>query len=203
MGVIAKLEPAFTLDREAPAKHQRLRKRARMLAGIFTVLFWLSTVASAALILGALFYHGHHVAFGPTGGIISFGDDPTLPSGYVWWADISLRYRLGGAFAGILQFVPAVMVLANLRGLFRLYARGIVFAEENARYFKRMGLWLIAYAVTPFLSVQLLILIDCAIDRAWFHNAEIYALGLGAILFVIAEVMEQGREIEQDRDGFV
>jgi hypothetical protein len=66
-----------------------------------------------------------------------------------------------------------------------------------------MGQWLIVYALAPFLSVQLLILLECAADRTWFHLVEVQALVLGGILLVIAQVMEAGREIEQDRDGFV
>jgi hypothetical protein len=103
----------------------------------------------------------------------------------------------------VVQFGPAILVLANLRGLFRLYAAGTVFARENADHIKRMGQWLIVYAVAPFLSVQLLTLVDCAVDRAWFHMVEVQALVLGGILLVIAQVMEAGREIELDRDGFV
>ena len=41
------------------------------------------------------------------------------------------------------------------------------------------------------------------VDMAWFHASEAQALVMGAVLFVIAQVMEVGREIEQDRDGFV
>lgn len=185
--------------------HQRIRARSRVLAVLFTGLLWLVAASTSILMLGALFYTGHHVAFGPEGGDIILGDTShyVLPAGTVWWGDVGLRFRLGGFVAAAIQFVPCVLVLANLRGLFRLYAAGTVFAPENARRFKQIGAWLIAYAVMPFLSVQLLILLDCAIDTAWFHAAEIYALVLGCILFVIAQVMEVGQAIEQDRDGFI
>lgn len=189
---------------ERPA-HQRIRAHSRVLAVLFTFLLWLVAALTGILMLGALFYTGHHIAFGPAGGDIILGDTShyVLPAGTVWWGDGGLRFRLAGFVAAAVQFVPAVMVLANLRGLFRLYAAGTVFAPENARRFKQIGVWLIAYAVTPFLSVELLILLDCAIDTAWFHSAEIYALVLGCILFVIAQVMEVGQAIEQDRDGFI
>jgi len=202
MGILLNFRPVA--DLQAPPRHQRLRRRSLILSAIFNGLFWFVAASVAAMLLMDLFYHGHNVAFGPEGGQISIpGPVDPLPPGYVWWSDVTLPYRLAGLFALITQYGPAVMVMYHLRGLFRLYAQGIVFAEENARAFKRMGQWLIAYAVTPFLSVQVLILIDLAIDRAWFHNAELYALGLGCVLFVIAEVMEAGREIEQERDEFV
>ncbi len=203
MGILLNFQPHAGL--EAPPRHERLRKRGRILAALFGGVFWFVAASVAAMLLGALFYNGRHAAFGPEGADIWTGpiDHFPLRPGYRFMDEIALPYRLGMLFAGITQFGPAVMVTYHLRGLFRLYAKGIVFSTGNARAFKRMGQWLIAYALTPFLSVQLLILLDLAIDKAWFHSVEIYSLGLGSVLFIIAEVMEAGREIEQERDEFV
>ena len=205
MGAVLKLPRSPEFEAEPPLKHLTLRKRSRVLAVAFNGLFWFVAAGFAAMLLADLLYRGHSMALGPEGGLLLIpGPIPApLPPGYLYSADISLPYRLGGLFALIAQYGPAVMVMYHLRGLFRLYAQGIVFAEENAHAFKRMGQWLIAYAVTPFLSVEILTLIDLVIDRAWFHNAELYALGLGSILFVIADVMRTAREIEQERDEFV
>ena len=41
------------------------------------------------------------------------------------------------------------------------------------------------------------------IDKAWAHMAAIQELVLGAVVFVIALVMQAGHEIEEDREGFV
>jgi hypothetical protein len=205
MGKLLTMTPVAHSAELVQPVHQRMRTRSRIFVWLFTAVLWLASVITAALMLGALFYTGHHVAFGPGGGILSFGDtrSDVLPPGYVWWGDVALRFRLGGFFAATFQFMPAVLVIDNLRGLFRLYAAGIVFSDENAGRFKWMAIWLIAYAVTPFITVQLLIVLDCAIDTMWFHSAEIYAFVLGCVLFVIAQVMEVGRAIEQERDGFV
>jgi len=202
MGIILNFQAVA--DTPQPLRHERLRKRSRILAAAFDGLFWLVLASVTAGLLASLFYHGHNMAFGPEGGLIQIPRPiESLPPGYVYMADLALPYRLGMLFAGITQFGPAVMVMFHLRGLFRLYAKGIVFAPENARAFKRMGQWLIAYAVTPFLSVKTLTLLDLVIDRAWFHNTEIYSLGLGIVLFIVAEVMEAGHEIERERDEFV
>jgi len=202
MGIILNFQPIS--DVPQPLRHERLRKRSRILAAVFSCLFWFVALDFVVMLLMDLFYRGHNVAFGPEGGLVTLPApvDP-LPPGFIYMADFTLPQRLGGLFALVTQYGPAVMVMYHLRGLFRLYARGIVFAEENARAFKRMAQWLIAYAVTPFLSVNILILLDLAIDKAWFHNAEIYSLGLGIVLFIVAEVMEAGHEIEQERDEFV
>jgi hypothetical protein len=203
MGILLSFQTVAEI--QAPPRIERLRRRARVLAAIFDGLFWFVAVSTAAGLLGALLYHGRHAAFGPEGGIVWTGDESSFPMkpGYRFMDEITLPYRLGMLFAGTTQFVPAVMVMYHLRGLFRLYAKGIVFSNENARAFKRMGQWLLAFAVTPFLSVEILTLLDLVIDRAWFHSVEIYSLFLGAVLFIIAEVMEAGREIEQERDEFV
>ena len=202
MGILLNFQTVAEI--QAPPRLERLRRRARILAAVFNGLFWFVALSVALMLLAALFYRGHSGAFGPEGGLLRIpGPLETLPPDYVYMADLAWPYRLGMLFAGITQFVPAVVVMYHLRGLFRLYAKGIVFAADNARAFKRMGQWLIVYAVTPFLSVEILTLLDLAIDRAWFHNTEIYSLGLGTILFIIAEVMEAGREIEQERDEFV
>lgn len=203
MGAVLKLPPVPEIRVEQTPKHLRLRKRSRILAAVFNGLFWFCAAFDAWAFVMVLFYRGHHAAFGPEGGQIGYPELVNLPPGYIYFSDITLPYRLGLEFALITQFIPATLVLMHLRGLFRLYAQGIVFAEENADAFKRMGQWLIVYAVTPFISVKILTLIDLVIDRAWFHNTELYALGLGSILFVIAEVMKAGREIEQERDEFV
>jgi hypothetical protein len=203
MGAILKLPPIPEIRIEQPPKHLGLRKRSRILAAAFNGLFWFCAAFDLWAFVMVLVYQGHHAAFGPEGGIIGYPEPATLPPGYIFFSEITLPYRLGLEFALITQFVPATLVLMHLRGLFRLYAQGIVFAEANALAFKRIGQWLIVYAVTPFISVQILTLLDLVIDRAWFHNTELYALGLGSILFVIAEVMQAGREIEQECDEFV
>ena len=203
MGAVLKLPPLSQPRIEQSPKHLRLRRRSRFLASIFNGLFWFCAAFDALAFVMVLVYRGRHVAFGPEGGMIGYPELANLQPGYLYFSDITLPYRLGLEFALITQFVPATLILMHLRGLFRLYAQGIVFAEENALAFKRMGQWLIAYALTPFISVEILTLLDLAIDKAWFHNTELYALGLGSLLFVIAEVMKAGREIEQERDEFV
>ena len=181
---------------------ERIRARSRLFAALFTGLLGLSVLMLAAFVAAALFYRGAHVF--ADANELYIGDPPAHPGpGFVSFADLAWRFRIGGVFALIVQFTPGIMVLANLRGLFRLYAQGTVFARENGTRIKHVGLWLVAYAVAPGLSVELLIQLDSAIDRVWFHLVEVQALVLGGILLVIAQVMEAGREIELDRNGFV
>jgi len=41
------------------------------------------------------------------------------------------------------------------------------------------------------------------IDRNWAHMVSLQELVLGGVVFVVAGVMQVGREIEEDREGFV
>ena len=111
--------------------------------------------------------------------------------------------RLVGAFALTLLAAPAASIFFHLRGLFRLYARGVVFAAANARRIKHVGIGLLACALMPFLANRLVWPAGARIDPVWFHLDELQAATLGALLFVIADVMQFGREVEQERDGFV
>lgn len=201
MGILLTMMPARG-EADRPI-HRRIQARSRMFAALFTGLLWLMAAVTALFVLAALFYTGHNVLVSTEGVDIVIGGTLTVPPGAQSLGDFATRFRIGGVFALVMQMTPAIMVLANLRGLFRLYAAGIVFDRENANRIKRIGLWLIAYTVAPFVSVELLTLVDCAVDRTWFHVVEVEALVLGGILLVIAQVMEAGREIEQDRDGFV
>ncbi|WP_244441405.1 DUF2975 domain-containing protein [Methylosinus trichosporium] len=111
--------------------------------------------------------------------------------------------RLAGAVAICLLTTPIMFILHEARGLFRLYADGIVFAFENARRIKFMGVGLILYSAAPFVANRVIILAGVTSDPIWFHLDEVMSLIFGTLAFVIADVMEFGREIEQERDGFV
>jgi hypothetical protein len=40
-------------------------------------------------------------------------------------------------------------------------------------------------------------------SQAWMHGSSIEQLILGAVVFVIAQVMQLGRELEEERSQFV
>jgi len=47
------------------------------------------------------------------------------------------------------------------------------------------------------------LLIGALNDPTWFHLYEIQAAVLGALLFVIADVMQHAHDIEKEKDGFI
>jgi hypothetical protein len=110
--------------------------------------------------------------------------------------------RLSGIVDVFIVMTPLIFVFWHLRGLFRLYAAGVVFVRENAQHLKRIGVWLIAYPFAKF-AANLLFQAAGGADHHWFYMEEVYALGLGIIVVAIAQVMEFGHEIEQEKDSFI
>jgi hypothetical protein len=126
----------------------------------------------------------------------------TLDTGMIWLAALPLSTRIAGIADVVIMSLPLAFVVLNLRGLFRLYAEGVVFARANALRLKRIGLWLLAY---PFAKIAANLLFQAfgGPDRAWYSSTLLFSLLLGAIVFVIAQVMAKGEEIERERAGFV
>ena len=171
-----------------------------MLAGVITILLGGVLLFNGMILaLGVLSHEA--LSIGP--GHAYLGDPPPGLPGIVPFGSLPLPTRLAYAATLILETAPTLFALVNLRRLLRLYANGVVFAAENGVRIKRIGLGLVAYAVAPLLGHELVVLARHGVDMDWFHASEAQALVLGAILFVVAQVMEVGQEIEQDRNEFV
>lgn len=187
--------------RPAPTpSFRKLRAASRGFELLFAILFW-AFVALAVFSLWVLFfYRGEMIAVGPRGGLLT--TDP-LPADFVpfhtWRSDQRLVY----AVDVLIRAAPSLVLFWSLRSLFRLYSQGAVFTARNARLIQGMGLCLIADAALPFLCHLVLSATGYEIDKMWAHMAAVQELILGAVVFVIALVMQAGHEIEQDREGFV
>jgi hypothetical protein len=162
-------------------------------------LFAASLAFPAAIILIGLF--APHIYLAPENAYLVFGGDEP-PAGAVPLSGEPWITRIAGVVDLAIATVPVALILWHLRALFGLYARGIVFARENAQHLQRIGLWLILYLPAKFVSNMIFQFAGGA-DKNWFHVAQVHALLLGAIVLVIALVMEVGREIEQERSEFV
>lgn len=186
---------------EEPPKRQKIRKRSRVLARVFQIAFG-GSIVFALLLAGAVaFYDGPFLSFGPGG--IWFGQAPESAPGLVALTGFSLTQRLAGAAAVLTLASPAALILHSLWRLFRLYATGILFDPVNALHIKSVAVGLMAYAFAPFAANRLIVLFGITNDPVWFHVDQIVSFLLGCLLFVIAEIITFGGEIELDRDGFV
>jgi hypothetical protein len=187
--------------RPAPTpSFRKIRAASRGFELLFAGLF----VAFIALAIFSLwvifFYQGTMIAIGPRGGILT--TDP-LPPDFVPFFTWRLDQKLVYAVDVVVRGAPTIYLFWGLRSLFRLYGQGQVFTGRNARLIAAMGVCLIADAAAPFLCHLGLSATGYEIDKMWAHMAAVQELVLGAVVFMIALVMQAGREIEEDREGFI
>lgn len=187
--------------RPAPTpSFRRLRVASRgfelLFAGLFAAFIGLAIFSLWVI----YFYKGTMIAIGPRGGILT--TDP-LPADFVPFFTWRWDQRLVYAIDVIVRAVPTLGLFWFLRSLFRLYGQGEVFSGRTARLILLMGVCLIADAALPFLCHLVLSATGYEIDKMWAHIAAVQELILGAVVFVIALVMQAGREIEEDREGFI
>jgi hypothetical protein len=198
MSVIMLKPRAETLTPLETRAQRRVRLGSRALAWLFTGLLSVSVAILVAALLAMLFYKGEYLRIGPDNCYIGEG-----PPNSVAFGSLPLVHRLVYCLVGIARATPIIMLFWSLRGLFQLYAGGKVFAAANAAQFRRIGIWLCAYAVSPFACHLVLDATGYEIDKNWAHMASVQAFVLGLLVFVIGEVMRVGREIEEDREAFV
>ncbi len=199
MSSVVKLTPrAETLSAPETPAQRRVRLGSRALAWLFTGLLTLSSAILVTALVTMLFYKGELVRIGPDNCYIGEG-----PPNSVAFGSLPLPHRLIYGLVGIVRATSIIMLFWSARGLFRLYARGRVFAPANAAQFRRIGVWLCAYALSPFVCHLFLAATGYEIDRNWAHMASVQAFVLGLLVFVIGQVMQVGREIEEDREAFV
>jgi hypothetical protein len=183
---------------------RRLKALSKGLALLFALLLGLVVFLLLAGIIALLFFPQYVLMTPSTTGILigPYGAAPHLRPGMVRLSDKPLITHLAGIVDWAIALAPIFFIFRHLRSLFRLYAEGIVFAQKNAAHLKHVGLWLIFYPFAKFAS-NMVFQMAGGTDHAWFHASEIEALVLGLIVAVIAQVMEFGRDIEQEKDSFI
>lgn len=184
-----------------PRLHDDLRSCATLFAAGCSVLLTTLCFCLAVLMAGALFYDGAFLGIGPDG--LCLGLQSCSSPGHAHLGLFSPTQRaVVAADLGLLS-VPGLMILAQLRGLFRLYAAGIVFTPDNAARISRVGCWLLACSAAPLLSHWLSDRVALFAGQPWFHPDEIAAMVIGLSLLLVARVIACGSEIEQHRDLFL
>lgn len=199
MSIVVKLKPrAETLAASETSAQRRVRLGSRGLVWLFTGLLTLSTAILVAALITMIFYKGELVRIGPDNCYIGEG-----PPNSVAFGSLPLPHRLIYGLVGVVRATPIIMLFWSVRSLFALYASGRVFSPANGQSFSRIGGWLCAYALSPFVCHLFLSATGYEIDKNWAHMASVQAFVLGLLVFVIGQVMQVGREIEEDREAFV
>jgi hypothetical protein len=179
---------------------RKIRIASRALEWLFTAVLVFSVAVGLLGLWALFFYQGENFAIGPRGGLITTGP---LPPDFVPFHTWRLAQRLAYVPVVVVRTAPLAGLFWSLRQLFRLYAEGQVFTPRNAALIKWIGVFLIAHAAAPFACHLALSATGYEIDRMWAHMVSLDEVMLGAVVFVIAQVMQAGREIEEDREGFV
>jgi uncharacterized RDD family membrane protein YckC len=180
--------------------YRTIRRASRGFELLFAGLF-AAFIALMAFSLWVLWlYQGTLIVVGPRGGLITTAPPPP---DFIPFRDWPLAEKLAYTPDVIFRAAPTLGLFWCLRSLFRAYSQGQVFTARNAGLIKIMGVCLIVDAAAPFLCHLALSATGYEIDKQWAHMAAVQELVLGAVVFVIALVMQAGHEIEQDREGFV
>jgi hypothetical protein len=182
---------------ESPAQ-RRVRIASRGLAALFLGLSVLAAVVLLAGIGAMLFYAGPGLRIGPDGCYIGGG-----PANSVAFGSLPLVHRLVYVLVALVRYAPVLMLFDQLHRLFRFYGRGQVFTPPAGLAFSRIGGWLCAIALSPLDCHLALSASGYEIDRVWLHIESVQAFILGLLVWVIGQVMQVGREIAEDREGFV
>lgn len=190
------------LPEEAPVL-ARIRRLSRPLEWLFVGLFAIGAVLLAVAVVAVLTYSGDRLQIRP-GGMQIYVEAvvPPPPPGWTTVGVIPLVRKVALATSACLMIGPALVILWQLRRLFRLYGSGRILAAENARIIGLIATWLVAYAVAPTLGhfVGEAAGFD---DEGWLRLDSLQALVLGLILFVMARVMRWGAEVADDASRFV
>ena len=201
--------PATAAPSPETPPHRRIRQASKGLALLFGAIFLVYCVFAVVGVMAFLVpFAGEHLLIGPKGIVLMIGSAPAHrlaapPAGYLAVANLPRLQRLIHIAVSPLVVLPGVMVFWNLRRLFGLYGRGVVFSEANARLIKHIGLWLVANALAPLLTTNILAVLHMQIDQNWFHADTIPKIILGGVVYVIGMVMEVGRQIEEEQGQFV
>ena len=203
MAQVLEFDPAASARPIETPPHRGIRWSSRALSVLFGVIF-VATIALTAMMAAALFVDipGVHLSLGRAGGMLTLGSAPT-PGGYLPVLAMPIAQRLAHAAMGVVVFLPGLMIFWNLRQLFRLYGKGVVFSQANARRIKSVGLWLAANALAPLVSVSVLSALHMVVDHNWFHQDTVPQLVLGGVVYVIAQVMQVGHQIEEERGQYI
>jgi|SRR5665213_2782683 len=189
-------------DRNALAQLQRL---SHPFVFLLSIALALSVLVQAAFIALLFFFHASGawhaaVSFSASGTNLSIFASPDQ-SPDVALDSLAMGQRAMLALLTALCATCAGFVLFHLRQLFALYSQGVVFSTDNIRHIKRSGIWLVLAAVVINLSGRVFFVVTG--QHAHGTANAVMALIYGGMTYVIARVMELGREADEERKEFV
>jgi hypothetical protein len=189
-------------ERSAPS--DMLARRGRLFFVVACAVMALMAATAALEVLLLLFRVGDRA--GMMNGGFSFivtKDDPAgIPAGFVAISRYTIWQSTLAAGLLTLRLIPGLVILSSLVGLFRLYARRLIFTVNNEVLMRRIAWALIAYAIVPLITHAALCVAGMSPVAVKLELRQLDAAVLGILLFAFVNVVAFGSEIERDRAGF-
>jgi Protein of unknown function (DUF2975) len=182
---------------------RQIRRLSFPIMIVLSIVLGLVVLVQVPEIVAILFFfHGGgswHASVAASGTGIGF----SMPghASDVMLEQLSLAQRSGVALLAALCAACGGLAVFHLRQLFSLYARGETFAAANIHHIKRFGLWLAASGIMTNVADRLFPVITVQPAHG-FSNAAM-AVVFGAMTWVVARVMELGRQADVERKEFV
>ena len=186
---------------------RRIRALSRPLTVLISIALGLSAIvaplAFAALLGFPRFGSLHNfVSFTAVGVGVAFGKIGLQRyPGFILVDGLTTGERLLVAGLAVTCAACNVLALVQLRGLFALYSRGVVFSSGNITRIKKFGLWLAVTAIVANVAGRLFVRV-LNVPLQGTANAAL-AVVVGAMIYVIGYVMELAREADLERQEFV
>jgi hypothetical protein len=184
---------------------ERIRTLSRPIEILLTVALGLLLLVQIPQILAVLFlFHGGEwrswASFSEVGLGLSIVRGSDIAPG-VALETLDAGQRLGVAALAAGCAGCSALMLFHLRQLFGLFTRGAVFAKANTRHLQRFALWLAAAAIVANVSSRLFEAIT-DVPPSGVANA-VLAVVIGAMIYVVARVMELATEADEERKDFI
>ena len=181
-----------------------VRRLSRPFLILLTIALGLVVLVQVPQILAILFFPGSDALHASVGssesgiGLSIWGHDQ--PPG-VALDSLSFGQRSAVALLAALCATCSGLALFHLRQLFALYSRGEVFTRGAVSHIKWFGLWLAVAGIVINVADRLFPVITGEPSHG-FANA---AMGVvyGGMTWVVARVMELGRQADQERREFI
>jgi hypothetical protein len=185
---------------------RQVRRLSRPFLILLSIALGLIVLVQIPEIVALLFFfHGDGtwraaVSSSASGINLSIFASPDL-SPDVMLESLSFGQRSALALLAVLCTISGGVAIFHLRQLFALYCRGEVFTEDNIRHIKRFGLWLVVAAIVVNGAGRVFFVVTGQHSHGTANGA--MALIYGGMTWVVARVMELGRQADEERKGFI
>jgi hypothetical protein len=125
------------------------------------------------------------------------------PDGF---ANLGWPQRLAGFELSAIALIPLSLALSALRRLLRLYSEGTIFDAQNVLAIGKIGKWLAWFGIAQLLDATLIPLVLTLANPPGrrllvitLSTGAIEAILLGAVMLIIARVMDEARIIADEQ----